>query len=133
MKINLWKVVLAIFVLVMVALFYVKDPASSWYIACPFKLMTGYDCPGCGGQRALHQLLHFNFKNAFLLNPLLIMILPLIMMAAIVNFNFFKAKFPKISQSLFSNKMIVAMLVLTLFFFIFRNTEIYHCWMQYLK
>lgn len=24
---------------------------------CPIKLITGFDCPGCGSQRALHSLL----------------------------------------------------------------------------
>jgi anaerobic selenocysteine-containing dehydrogenase len=32
----------------------VVDPnQSSWYPQCPFKAMTGYDCPGCGITRAL--------------------------------------------------------------------------------
>ncbi|MEV0650516.1 DUF2752 domain-containing protein [Phytomonospora sp. NPDC050363] len=32
--------------------------------ACAFKLVTGFDCPGCGGTRALWYLLHANLPEA---------------------------------------------------------------------
>ena len=37
----------------------VADPnsSSSLYPQCPFKAMTGWDCPGCGITRAIHALL----------------------------------------------------------------------------
>nr|WP_081710923.1 DUF2752 domain-containing protein [Prevotella nigrescens] len=31
---------------------------------CPFKLITGLQCPGCGLQRALHALLQGNILEA---------------------------------------------------------------------
>lgn len=31
---------------------------TGWMPRCPFKLVTGLDCPGCGSQRALMALLH---------------------------------------------------------------------------
>lgn len=51
---------------------------SSYFLACPFKTITGFHCPGCGSQRAIHQLLHFNIIGAFRLNPLMVLSLPLI-------------------------------------------------------
>ena len=31
---------------------------------CAFKALTGLDCPGCGGTRAVHALLHGDIANA---------------------------------------------------------------------
>jgi len=45
---------------------------------CPFHQLTGLWCPGCGTTRALHQLLHGNLTTAFRLNPLAILMLPLV-------------------------------------------------------
>jgi hypothetical protein len=55
------------------------DPAQhGFYPRCYFKALTGLDCPGCGGLRAAHQFLHGNFRAAFVLNPFLILIGPLV-------------------------------------------------------
>ena len=35
------------------------DPAGSvFWPKCPFHLLTGLECPGCGSQRAVHSLLN---------------------------------------------------------------------------
>jgi len=53
------------------------DPAHyNFYPACYFHLITGFYCPGCGGLRATHQLLHGNFEAAARLNLLLVLSLP---------------------------------------------------------
>ena len=60
------------------ALAYATDPAEvAWLPPCPFHRLTGLWCPGCGGTRALHQLVHGNFLAAMHLNPLAISLLPL--------------------------------------------------------
>lgn len=43
---------------------------------CPFHVLTDLHCPGCGSLRAVHQLLHGEFANAFSLNPLLVLSIP---------------------------------------------------------
>ena len=40
-------------------------------------MASGLDCPGCGGLRATHQLLHGDIRAAFALNPLFIVVLPI--------------------------------------------------------
>ncbi len=62
-----------------VLLFFMFNPSNhSFFLPCPFKYTTGYHCPGCGSQRALHQLFHGDLIAAFRLNPLMLLSLPLI-------------------------------------------------------
>jgi hypothetical protein len=44
---------------------------------CPFFVLTGLYCPGCGTTRALHALAHFDLAGALAMNPLLVLCLPL--------------------------------------------------------
>ena len=55
------------------------DPATtSAYPGCPLHMLTGLDCPTCGGLRATHLLLHGDFRGAFALNPFLFFALPVL-------------------------------------------------------
>jgi hypothetical protein len=59
-----------------VALFLFDPAQHGFYPRCFFKMTTGLDCPGCGGLRATHQLLHGDIRAAFALNPLFIVAIP---------------------------------------------------------
>jgi hypothetical protein len=54
------------------------SPANQFFPKCPFRLVTGFQCPGCGSTRACHYLLHLDLIGAFKLNPLLVLTLPFI-------------------------------------------------------
>ena len=56
-------------------LFYFDPARFGFYPVCLFHRTTGLLCPGCGGLRATHQLLHGHFTEAFLLNPLFVAVL----------------------------------------------------------
>jgi hypothetical protein len=59
------------------AFLYLNDPADGGlYPPCPFKALTGLDCPGCGTTRAMHALLHGRVGTAFDLNVLAVLFLP---------------------------------------------------------
>lgn len=61
------------------------DPASAgFYPPCLFRLATGLLCPGCGGLRATHALLHGDLGAAWRLNPLFVASLPVVAFAAAV-------------------------------------------------
>ena len=77
---RLFVVLVIIFSIVgLLTIYYFNNPSEhSFFIPCPFKFATGYHCPGCGSQRAIHQLLHLDIAAAFRLNPLMVLSLPLI-------------------------------------------------------
>jgi hypothetical protein len=52
---------------------------SHLFPKCPFRLITSYDCPGCGSQRAMHYLLNLNISDAFQANALLVISIPYIL------------------------------------------------------
>jgi len=66
--------------LAVLAALYLFDPATgNYYPACPVHQLTGLQCPGCGGLRAMHQLMHGNFGLAWGLNPLVFFLWPLVL------------------------------------------------------
>jgi len=50
---------------------------------CPFKVVTGWDCPACGGLRMTHDVLHGNFSAAVTDNVFLLVGLPLLAIFAL--------------------------------------------------
>jgi Protein of unknown function (DUF2752) len=53
----------------------IVDPTHGPTI-CPFKAVTGLDCPGCGGTRAAHKLLTGHVFAALSYNALAVVLLP---------------------------------------------------------
>lgn len=45
---------------------------------CPFKAITGWNCPGCGGIRMTHDLLHADVGSALVDNAFALIVLPLL-------------------------------------------------------
>ena len=55
------------------------DPSEpGHYPTCPFLFLTGWYCPGCGGLRMAHSLMHGDVAAAFGLNPLAMLLLPFV-------------------------------------------------------
>ena len=63
-------------------LFFFDPMTSAFYPRCPSKLLTGYDCPGCGTTRALHALVHLDFGAALRYNAALFVLGPLLLLYA---------------------------------------------------
>ena len=78
---NYKKVIIIIVVGVVIALatilyFFVNPEASVLMPKCPMKMLTGYDCPSCGVQRAIHAVLHGDFAKAISYNPFFVISVP---------------------------------------------------------
>jgi hypothetical protein len=56
------------------------DPATraAWSPGCPFRTLTGLDCPGCGGTRAVYSLTQGDLALAADHNLLVVALLPVL-------------------------------------------------------
>ena len=86
------------------------DPAAySLFPRCPFRVLTGLKCPGCGTLRAIHAALNGRWDEAIALNPILVIAVPL--MAVLL-------MFPKVAR----NKYVgYGVLVVVVLYWIVRN------------
>jgi len=100
------KKALSIFAIIfffgVIVYFYQNNPAKNEtaFAICMTKRIADIDCPGCGGQRAFHQLLNGNFIEAGKLNIFIYFFVPLL---AYIFFSFtlkpFNINFPDIDIS----------------------------------
>ncbi|WP_259068496.1 DUF2752 domain-containing protein [Mucilaginibacter sp. X4EP1] len=76
-KKNLYFAAALILITILGVVYYKYDPAKyGFFPKCPFYVITGLDCPGCGSQRALSSLLHGHLKQAIGYNLLMVICLP---------------------------------------------------------
>ncbi len=107
---------------VMLILFYTFDPAEQpLFMRCPFLLLTGYECPGCGSQRAIHSLLHFDFRAALHHNALMVPAVPYVLIGAYLQCFGGSKRHPKIEKIFFGRWSALTVLLLILAFWIGRN------------
>ncbi|MCI0474521.1 MAG: DUF2752 domain-containing protein [Ignavibacteria bacterium] len=104
-----------------ITVLFVWDPSVfKYYPDCVFNSLTGLECPGCGGMRGTHFLLHLDFGKAFFYNPLVFVTTPVIIYIIIyfVMNLFFGVKLPKITLTPVLATVISAIVLL---FWIYRN------------
>ena len=108
--------------LVVGMVYYFNNPAESWFfLKCPVNYVTGLSCPGCGSQRAIHELLHLNFKQAFAYNPLLIAAIPYTALGIAFNTETLKTRYPKTRKFFYGQRALYVVLVVGILFYILRN------------
>lgn len=63
-----------------------RDPHAPGFgfPACPFRLLTGWNCPGCGGLRMTHDVLNGDIGAAVIDNAFMLVGLPLLAVWLIV-------------------------------------------------
>ena len=107
---------------VLIIVYYRVSPSSSiFFPKCPFLLLTGMKCPGCGSQRAVHALLHADVISAFAHNALLVVSMPYV--ALLISIRIYNIIRPGTSllPSIQSPFAIRAYFLLVLIFWITRN------------
>lgn len=105
---------------VAIILFYgLNDPSEVRAPRCFLKAITGYDCPGCGAQRALHALLHGNIAQAWHYNPALFFLVPLA--AAYGAGEFFGLRNRYLDSLLYSRVTLYSLIAALLIWWVARN------------
>ena len=105
-------------------LFVFEPGKSGFFPVCPFRLLTGFTCPGCGTTRALHQILHGHFAAAFMLNPLLLLAIPFLLFA-LLRYSVIVMSGGVPRPNALPAPAIYAIFFVIVSFWIFRNTPIY--------
>lgn len=77
---------LGLAVAALAVLFTLNPTDYVWMPKCPFKLLTGWQCPGCGFQRAVHALLHGHPVEAWRYNRFLILAVPWLIVVAFTEY-----------------------------------------------
>ena len=116
-------VFLALTLLVVIYKFF--NPVENGYFPkCPFRTLTGFKCPGCGSQRAIHHLLNFNLTGAVHENVLLVISIPYLVTGFI--FDMIKNPGPSVvkwRKRLFGTKAIFIVLTVIILFWVCRNIQ----------
>ncbi len=103
-----------------VAIYSTFDPsASRWFPRCPFLMLTGLKCPGCGTQRAIHALLHGDVLSALRFNALLPVSIPLLLLYGYAEL--VRTRKPRFYDRVNSVTAILAVLIVVIVWWIVRN------------
>jgi hypothetical protein len=91
------------------------DPHNPNFVfpACPFKLLTGWNCPACGGLRMTHDLLHGDLAAAAVDNIFLLVGLPALLAWVLVRW--------RTGRPIFSTPAIAVIAVLAVSWTVVRN------------
>ena len=114
--------ILASFSAVVIFVYSNYSPADSrLFPQCPFKLLTGWSCPSCGVQRAMHSLLHGRWCEALSYNYFFVISVPYAILVSIA-FVLRKTKESERMAGLLEHKTLAMAYVYCFFaWFIIRN------------
>lgn len=118
------EIIIAVVVLIIttgVIFLYSFDPNEIAFPKCIFLTTTGYLCPGCGAQRAIHSLLHLEIARALHYNILIVILIPYILYCFYVFFLGGKGKNIIIEKVLISKNAAIIISLAIIGFWIIRN------------
>jgi hypothetical protein len=116
-------ILISLLLVCFIVIYFLFDPSNnSFFPKCPLLKYTGLKCPGCGSQRAIHYLLHFNIKEALSHNLMMVISIPYILGG--YYFELKKKWTPKerkIRNFFYSINAIIIVFVLVVVYWIARN------------
>lgn len=114
---------IALVAIVAIALYSYFIDSTHYELApkCLFLKLTGFKCPGCGTQRALHSLMHLDIAGVARYNPLLYAAIPYLMLLSYLEFLGGNKRNPKLSNTVYSPKAIMAAFYIIVAYWVLRN------------
>lgn len=121
-KIIVFTVIFTLLSVTVVFVYYNYTPTDSkWFPHCLVKTLTGWSCPSCGVQRAIHSLLNGHWMEALSYNYFFVISIPYALLICVAYGLRMKNKTSKISD-LFEHKLLAMIYVYSfLVWFIIRN------------
>lgn len=110
--------------LLAVALYYYKEHnpmESRLFPQCAFLKITGYQCPGCGSQRAIHYLMNGEIGMSVKMNPLLWVAAIYLLIVAAFQIPYLHRRYSKFYDCLTGFAGSCSWLAAIILFWIFRN------------
>ncbi len=120
---NIVILLLIIILLGLIVLYSTVSPSSSiLFPKCPFLMLTGLECPGCGSQRTVHALLNLDIRKAWTTNPLVVLIIPYLFVTLLAMVTRVKSKNMNRCYELLTHKYVIFLyLIIYISYFIYRN------------
>lgn len=116
------RIVFTLLVLSGGVVLYWLDPARYVFMPkCVFRMLTGWDCPGCGLQRAVHALLHGRFAEALQYNYFLLLALPYVVAVMYMEWFTQGERHLRLRRVLYHHYVLYAYVVLYLMWWVVRN------------
>tara|TARA_R110001632_G_scaffold58548_2_gene142494 strand:+ start:9816 stop:10187 length:372 start_codon:yes stop_codon:yes gene_type:complete len=115
-----YKLFIGILAILLISLYFFFNPSNvNFFPECPFHKITGLYCPGCGSQRAIHDLSHLNILEAISHNALMVFTLTF----GVGLYLYSKKKFNSLIYHPKSPYIIFGIICV---FWILRNLDLFH-------
>ena len=110
-------------ILILLGAFYyfVNPNIQSFPIQCPWRMLTGTQCPSCGFQRALNALAHGHVCQALSYNYFFILSIPYALIAVLVSWYNFNHRLDGLKRIAFHPTTLKAYVILFFAWWIARN------------
>lgn len=120
MRKHLFTTLLLAAAVAAVAVYLLYDPSqSALFPRCPFLMLTGLKCPGCGSQRVIHSLLGGDIAAAWHYNAFMVAALPVIALYSYAELR--RRRHPQLYNRLNSPAAIWSIFATTVLWWLLRN------------
>jgi len=105
----------------LIGVYFLLDPEQHFFPKCPFLWLSGWKCPGCGSQRAVHHLLHGDVLEALRINFLFVLAFPYVIFELVLEYTPWGRAQTAIRRKWYGYRATIVALVTVLAFGVARN------------